>query len=102
MKGRVYKQGNVWYYRFDIAPDPLTGKRRQVSGSGYATERQAWKECRAAMTDQEKGRVLKTTKRKVASALDEWLTNPHRALDQAIDGTELAQLGQLLRHPLHR
>jgi len=74
MKGRVYKRGNVWYYRFDIDPDPLTGKRRQVNGSGYATERQAWKECRAAMADHEKGRVVKTTKRKVAAALDEWLT----------------------------
>jgi hypothetical protein len=74
MKGHVYKRGNVWYYRFDIEPDPLTGKRRQVNGSGYATEREAWKECRAAMGDHDKGRVVKTTKRKVAAALDEWLT----------------------------
>ena len=74
MKGRVYKRENAWYYRFDIDPDPLTGKRRQVNGSGYATEREAWKECRAAMADHEKGRVVKTTKRKVATALDEWLT----------------------------
>ena len=25
MKGRVYKRGESWYYRFDIEPDPLTG-----------------------------------------------------------------------------
>jgi integrase len=74
MKGRVYKRGNVWYYRFDIEPDPLTGKRRQVNGSGYATEREAWKECRAAMADHEKGRTVQTTKHKVAAALEEWLS----------------------------
>ena len=74
MKGRVYKRGNIWYYRFDIEPDPLTGKRRQVNGSGFATEREAWKECRAAMADHEKGRTVQTTKRKVAAALEEWLT----------------------------
>ena len=74
MKGRVYKRGTIWYYRFDIEPDPLTGNRRQVNGSGYATEREAWKECRAAMTDHEKGRTVKITKRKVAAALEEWLT----------------------------
>ena len=38
MKGRVYRRGKSWYYRFDIEPDPLTGKRRQVNGSGYRTE----------------------------------------------------------------
>ncbi len=41
MKGRVYRQGNVWHYRFDTDPDPLTGKRCQVNRSGYATEREA-------------------------------------------------------------
>ena len=74
MKAVIQKRGNVWYYRFDIGPDPLTGNRRQVNGSGYATEREAWKECRAAMTDHEKGRTVKVTKRKVAAALEEWLT----------------------------
>ncbi len=51
MKGRVYKRGKSWYYRFDIEPDPLTGKRRQVNGSGYRTEREAWKACRDALAD---------------------------------------------------
>jgi hypothetical protein len=55
MKGRVYRRGKSWYFRFDIEPDPLTGKRRQVNGSGYKTEREAWKTCREAMADQDKG-----------------------------------------------
>jgi integrase len=74
MKGRVYKRGNVWYYRFDGDPDPLTGKRQQINGSGFKTEREAWKECRAAIAEHEKGRVVTAAKRKVAAALDEWIT----------------------------
>jgi integrase len=74
MKGRVYKRGKTWYYRFDIEPDPLTGRRRQANGSGYKTEREAWKACRDAMTEHEKGRGVRSARRKVADALDEWLT----------------------------
>src|SRR5580704_6957119 len=74
MKGHVYKRGKVWYYRFDIEPDPLTGRRRQVNGSGYKTEREASKACRAAIADYEKGEAVSSTKRKVADALEEWLT----------------------------
>jgi integrase len=74
MKGRVYRRGKVWYYRFDIEPDPLTGKRRQVNGSGFKTEKEAWKECHKAIADHQRGRLVDTGKRKVAAALQEWLT----------------------------
>ena len=74
MKGRVYKRGKTWYYRFDIEPDPLTGGRRQANGSGYTTEREAWKACRDAMADHEKGRAVRSARHKVAGALEEWLT----------------------------
>jgi integrase len=74
MKGRVYRRGKSWYYRFDIEPDPLTGRRRQVNGSGYRTEREAWKACRDAMADHEKDRLVSSSRRKVGEALDEWLT----------------------------
>jgi integrase len=74
MKGHVYKRGKVWSYLFDIEPDPLTGKRRQANGSGFKTEREAWKACRAAIADYEKGRAVNLSRRKVADALDEWLT----------------------------
>jgi hypothetical protein len=74
MKGRVHKRGKSWYYRFDIEPDPLTGKRRQMNGSGYKTEREAWKACRDVMAEHEKGRLISSSRRKVGEALDEWLT----------------------------
>jgi integrase len=74
MKGRVYKRGKVWYYRFDGEPDPLTGERRQINGSGYKTDKEAWRECRKAIAENERGHVIDTTKRKVDAALAEWLT----------------------------
>ena len=73
MKGHVYRRGKSWSYLFDIGPDPLTGRRRQANGSGFKTEREAWMACRSAMADYEKGRVVRSSRRKVADALQEWL-----------------------------
>ena len=74
MKGHVYKRGQRWSYLFNIESHPLTGKRRQANGSGYRTEREAWKACRAAMAEYETGRVVSSSRRKVGDALEEWLT----------------------------
>jgi integrase len=74
MKGHVYRRGNSWSYMFDIEPDPLTGKRRQANGSGYKSERAAWKACREAIAEYERGELVSKEKRKVGPALDEWLT----------------------------
>jgi len=74
MKGHVTKRGKTWAYWFDIDPDPLTGKRRQQTKSGLKSEKEAWKECRTAIADYEKGRVVSSTRRKVVDAMEEWLT----------------------------
>ena len=74
MKGHVYKRGKNWSFLFNIEPDPLTGQRRQANGAGFKTEREAWKACRAAIAEYERGRVVTSSRRKVAAALDEWLT----------------------------
>jgi len=74
MKGHVAKRGKTWAYWFDIDPDPLTGKRRQSTKSGFNTSKAAWKACRDAIADYEAGQAIDTTRRKVAAALDEWLT----------------------------
>ena len=101
MKGHVYKRGKNWSYLFDIEPDPLTGKRRQANGSGYRTEREAWKACRDAMAEYEKGRVVSSSRRKVGGGAGR-VADPDRALDQAVHGPELAELRRLLRDPVHR
>jgi hypothetical protein len=74
MKGHVSKRGKTWAYWFDITPDPLTGKRRQQTRCGFRSEKEAWKECRTAIADYERGHVVTASHRKVAAALDEWLT----------------------------
>ncbi len=74
MKGHVYRRGDTWSYRFDGDADRLTGIRHQPSRGGFRTKQDAWKACRAAMDDYEKGRIVKASRRKVADALEEWLT----------------------------
>ena len=46
MKGHVQRRGKTYRYFFDADADPLTGKRRQVTKGGFATEREAWAACR--------------------------------------------------------
>jgi len=74
MKGHVSRRGKTWAYWFDIDPDPLSGKRRQQTRSGFGSEKEAWKECRSAIADYERGRVVTAARHKVAAALEEWLT----------------------------
>jgi integrase len=73
MKGHVSKRGSSWAYWFDIDPDPLTGKRRQQTKSGYESDKESWKACRDAIADYEKGHLVKTSRRNVGDALTEWL-----------------------------
>jgi integrase len=74
MKGHVSKRGKTWAFWFDIDPDPLSGKRRQQTHSGFKSEKEAWKECRVAIADYERGQVVTASRRKVAAGLEEWLT----------------------------
>jgi integrase len=80
MKGHVYRRGKAWSYLFDIDPDPLTGKRRQANGSGFATEKEAWAACRSAIKEYEDGRRAAPSKRKVVEAFNEWLTRIQHAI----------------------
>jgi integrase len=80
MKGRVYRRGGTWSYRFDIDPDPLTGRRRQTGKGGFRTEREAWQACRAAMQDDERGRYVRQSRRTVEEALPEWLERIRHSL----------------------
>jgi integrase len=80
MKGRVYRRGGTWSYRFDIDPDPLTGRRHQTSKSGFRTEREAWQACRAAMRDYERGRYVRQSRRTAEEALSEWLERIRHSL----------------------
>jgi integrase len=80
MKGHVSRRGKSWAYWFDIDPDPLTGKRRQQTKSGFRSEKDAWKACRAAMADYDKGRLVRASRRTVADALTQWPTRIEHSL----------------------
>lgn len=80
MKGYVYRRGSTWSYRFDIDPDPLTGRRRQVGKGSFRTKGEAWQACRTAMRDYERGRFARQSRRTVEQALTEWLERIRHSL----------------------
>ena len=74
MKGHVYQRGKKWSFMFDGPPDPLTGKRRQVTKAGFDSEKEAWSACRDAIKAAETGRLVRPSRRKLGEYLtDEWL-----------------------------
>lgn len=73
MNGSVWRRTNgKWAYRFDIGDDPLTGRRRTRSKSGYETKREATAALRKAVSAHEGGRSVKPSRRSVEDFLDEW------------------------------
>jgi integrase len=73
MNGNVYRRsGGEWAYRFDIGPDPLTGRRARRGKSGFRTKKEASQALRAAMNAHERGRSVKPTRTTVADFLNEW------------------------------
>jgi integrase len=84
VKGSVHRRANGhWTYRFDLPPDPLTGRRRFATKSGFATRREASRALREAITAAESGRRVTHAGRTVGEFLDEW----HAAIRPAIRAT---------------
>ena len=82
MKSSVFQRGPKWSHKFRVPQrDPATGKYAWVTKGGYDTEREAWKACRDAMREAERGRVVKPSTRTVAQFLDERLTAVEPTLD---------------------
>jgi len=70
----VEKYGKGWRYRFDLGPDPLTGKRRQVTRGGFTTKREATAAMNEAMQASRNGRFVRWSARTVRDFLTEWLS----------------------------
>jgi len=82
VKGSVYQRGSKWYYKFRVPQrDKSTGGYPWITKGGYDTEREAWKACRDAMRDADRGRIVKPSTRTVAQFLTEWLTAVEPSLD---------------------
>lgn len=45
MKGYFRKRGEKWSFTIDIGRDPLTGKRKQKTVSGFKTKKEAERAC---------------------------------------------------------
>jgi integrase len=82
VKGSVYPRGAKWYYKFRVPQrDPSTGGYPWITKGGFDTEREAWKACRDATREADRGRVVKPSTRTVAQFLTEWLAAVEPALD---------------------
>jgi len=80
VRGSVKKHGSSsWRYRVDLGPDPLTGKRRQLTKSGFATKREAEAACAEAIENARRNQLVRATNKTVGEFLEEWLMS--RRLD---------------------
>jgi integrase len=84
VKGHVQRRGKAYRYFFDADADPLTGKRRQVTKGGFATEREAWAACRDAMANHEQGRLVRQSRRTVEQLIEEWLSRRQHSVKQSM------------------
>ncbi|MED0983007.1 tyrosine-type recombinase/integrase [Bacillus paramycoides] len=55
MKGYFHKRGDRWSFTIDIGIDPMTGKRKQKSKSGFKTKKEAQNAAATMITELEKG-----------------------------------------------
>lgn len=73
MSGNVSRRsGGTWQYRFDIGPDSLTGKRRRLTKSGFATKREATQAMHRAIAAHERGHSVKSSRETVAGFMNQW------------------------------
>lgn len=78
--GTVYQRGAKWAYLIDLGADPLTGKRRRDSRSGFPTEDAAWDALVEANTELRTHTYVKNAPRTVREFFDEWLAAMKTAL----------------------
>ncbi len=83
MKGAVYSRGRTWTYRFRAPErDSATGEFPPwVTKGGFPTEKEAWKACREAMREADRGRIMKPSNRTLAEFLNEWLVAVEPTVD---------------------
>ncbi len=73
MSGNVSRRrSGEWEFRFEAGEDPLTGRRRRMTKSGFATRREAQQAMRRAIAAHEAGRSVRRDRRTVRSFLEEW------------------------------
>jgi integrase len=81
MRGTVWRRDSgEWEFRFEAGEDPLTGRRKRVTKSGFRTKRDALQEMRRAIASHEAGRSVGRDRRSVRSFLEEWHASVQHSL----------------------
>lgn len=73
MRGSVVRKGARYFVKFELDPDPLTGKRRQKWHSGFNTKREAEKARVDLLSKFDRGEFVEPTQQTLADYLTEWL-----------------------------
>jgi integrase len=73
MKGYVRKRGNKWSYTVDIGRDPITGRRKQKTKSGFKTKKEAEHSLNELLYEYSKGTYIEPQKITVQEIAQEWL-----------------------------
>lgn len=64
--------GAKWYFRYDIGPDPKTGKRRQREIGGFRTKTEAEAAAKKILVDMETGTYVEKKNILFKGAAEEW------------------------------
>lgn len=73
MKGYFRKRGEKWSFTVDIGADVLSGKRKQITKSGFNTKKEAQETCAALINELTNGTFLKPSQANVEKFLTDWL-----------------------------
>jgi integrase len=74
MSGSVIRRGDRWAIKYDLEPDPVTGRRRQKMISGYPDKELARKALNRVVADLDQGVHVDPSRQTLAGYLvDDWL-----------------------------
>lgn len=83
MKGYFRKRGEKWSFTVDIGIDAQTGKRKQITKSGFDTKKEAQEECATLIIDLSSGTFAKPTKLTVERFLNDWLISKKTSIRES-------------------
>lgn len=86
MRGSTRRRGNRWSYYFAIT-DPATGKRQQVTKSGFPTKKAAEEALRIALTKSDSGPACVTTVH-LSDISEAWLALRRATVSPAMSALE--------------
>jgi integrase len=73
MRGSVIRRGAGWSVKLELAPDPVTGKRRQKWVSGFRTRKEAERARVDLLSKLDQGAYVEPSRTTLAAFVEEWL-----------------------------